>query len=68
MIREKESSKKMEKGNQVSRKKNIQLKSTFLQDFIRELQILYDHLHNWNAQFKTFKEASEEAMNNSTEK
>ena len=57
----------MKKGNRVSRKKNvIQLKSLFLQDHIKELQVHQDHLHNCHAQFKAFKEAREEAMNNNT--
>ena len=40
-------------------------KSTFLQDLVKELQACQDHLHNCNAQFKAFKGAREEAINNS---
>lgn len=40
-------------------------KSTFLQDLVKKLQACQDHLHNCNAQFKAFKEAREEAINNS---
>ena len=61
------SSKKPKKGNEVSRKKNvIQSKSALLKDLVKELQARQDHLHNCHAQFKAFKEAREDAMNNST--
>ena len=61
------SSKKAKKGNNVSRKKNvIQSKSAFLKDLVKELQVRQDHLHNCHAQFKAFKEAREDVMNNST--
>ena len=61
------SSKKSKKGNKVSRKKNvIQSKSVFLKDLVKELQVCQDHLHNYHAQFKAFKEAREDTMNNST--